>query len=251
MMREDIKYCSKCGVGKPATEDFFSMRSDINILYAQCKECRTKKRREQYLNNREKALCQNKQWKENNKERRNEVHKKWYTQNKERILHHSRVMYHANIDKERERNKKYRESHKETRNIKRRERHLLINEKENKQSREWYLNNKDKHLENGRKWRKNNRDKARSITERYRAAKFSNGGSYTQRDVCKKYAMQMGKCFYCGESLKNNYHVDHVVPLSRGGSNYCGNIVISCPSCNSSKGNKFLIEWKVYRARIA
>lgn len=37
---------------------------------------------------------------------------------------------------------------------------------------------------------------------------------------------------------------DHVVPLSKGGTNYIDNIVPACVSCNSSKRDKFLSEWR-------
>ena len=66
-MDDKLKYCSKCGVGKPATEEFFSIRSDVKKLHAQCRECRTKKRHEHYLKNKDKALKQSREWKANNK----------------------------------------------------------------------------------------------------------------------------------------------------------------------------------------
>ena len=54
---------------------------------------------------------------------------------------------------------------------------------------------------------------------------------------------------YCWTPL-TSYHVDHVVPLSRGGGNGVDNICLACPSCNSSKNNKLLgLEWvPPYRA---
>lgn len=36
------------------------------------------------------------------------------------------------------------------------------------------------------------------------------------------------------------YHVDHIVPLHRGGTNDCSNLTLSCASCNSRKGSKIL-----------
>jgi CRISPR/Cas system Type II protein with McrA/HNH and RuvC-like nuclease domain len=43
------------------------------------------------------------------------------------------------------------------------------------------------------------------------------------------------ECCYCGS--KRNLTIDHVVPKSRGGSNYWDNLVTSCGRCNSNKDN--------------
>jgi 5-methylcytosine-specific restriction endonuclease McrA len=45
------------------------------------------------------------------------------------------------------------------------------------------------------------------------------------------------------DEVGDKYHVDHVVPLSRGGSDGPENIVISCPRCNCSKSSKLPEEW--------
>lgn len=53
-----------------------------------------------------------------------------------------------------------------------------------------------------------------------------------------------GRCAYCGRS--GPLDQDHVIPLSRGGRHAIANIVPACRSCNSSKGNKFLVEWQLF-----
>lgn len=46
-------------------------------------------------------------------------------------------------------------------------------------------------------------------------------------------------CYWCGELLKNKkVHIDHYVPLSKGGRHIIENLVVSCPKCNLSKGAK-------------
>lgn len=51
-------------------------------------------------------------------------------------------------------------------------------------------------------------------------------------------------CVYCGELATT---VDHVVPLVRGGTNYEGNLVPCCKSCNSSKAGRMVVEWRTGR----
>ena len=48
------------------------------------------------------------------------------------------------------------------------------------------------------------------------------------------------RCAYCRGPYE---HVDHVIPLSRGGAGWPSNLVPSCASCNCSKGNKNVWEW--------
>jgi len=49
-------------------------------------------------------------------------------------------------------------------------------------------------------------------------------------------------CRYCGIFVLDG-HVDHVIPVSRDGTNDLDNLVWSCPECNHSKGDKTLEEW--------
>jgi len=53
-------------------------------------------------------------------------------------------------------------------------------------------------------------------------------------------------CRYCGcegESAAM-WCVDHVVPLSRGGSNEPDNLVACCFPCNASKSDRLVSEWR-------
>jgi 5-methylcytosine-specific restriction endonuclease McrA len=51
-------------------------------------------------------------------------------------------------------------------------------------------------------------------------------------------------CRWCCRPLTaGNRHVDHVVPLSRGGLHIPDNLVASCGTCNHRKSNKLVAEW--------
>lgn len=69
-------------------------------------------------------------------------------------------------------------------------------------------------------------------------------GSFSGRDIEKMLIGQNYKCWYCGSSIKGGYHVDHWIPLSKGGSNDPGNLRIACKKCNLSKGAKMPHEWE-------
>lgn len=76
-----------------------------------------------------------------------------------------------------------------------------------------------------------------------RARELQCSGTHTAADVDAQYARQKGRCFWCHKKLGNAYHTDHVVPIVRDGSNSKDNLVIACPSCNSSKGAKHPMDY--------
>jgi 5-methylcytosine-specific restriction endonuclease McrA len=60
------------------------------------------------------------------------------------------------------------------------------------------------------------------------------------KNIIDKY---QGKCAYCGKECVDVYHIDHKLPLSRGGGNNFDNLALSCPHCNLSKNAKTDIEF--------
>jgi 5-methylcytosine-specific restriction endonuclease McrA len=48
-------------------------------------------------------------------------------------------------------------------------------------------------------------------------------------------------CAYCGSI--HNLTVDHMIPLSRGGTHTFDNLVCACRKCNEEKGNRTPQEW--------
>lgn len=48
-------------------------------------------------------------------------------------------------------------------------------------------------------------------------------------------------CVYCGS--KNELHCDHIIPISKGGTNNISNLNTSCRECNLSKKARDLSDW--------
>ncbi|WP_081161523.1 HNH endonuclease [Ensifer aridi] len=50
-------------------------------------------------------------------------------------------------------------------------------------------------------------------------------------------------CAYCG-NIADPVHIDHIIPLSRGGTNHLSNLTVSCSSCNLEKAALTPDEWR-------
>lgn len=50
-------------------------------------------------------------------------------------------------------------------------------------------------------------------------------------------------CRYCG-STDGPFHIDHVYPVSKGGTNDPSNLCVACVPCNLGKGARLLSEWQ-------
>ena len=82
--------------------------------------------------------------------------------------------------------------------------------------------------------------------ERQKARKHARraAGSFTAEEWLALLKASGGRCHWCEEPIEGAPHADHVVPLSRGGAGTIDNVVVSCASCNLSKGAKLVEEWR-------
>lgn len=53
-------------------------------------------------------------------------------------------------------------------------------------------------------------------------------------------------CTYCG-TTSGPFEFDHILPVSKGGSNGASNLTLACLPCNRSKGGRTLSEWMASR----
>jgi hypothetical protein len=92
---------------------------------------------------------------------------------------------------------------------------------------------------------KNSIEVVRAIRRNRRARKKLALGKITASDVTFLMGKQGTKCAsaWCRVSLKSGYHVDHIMPLARGGSNERRNLQLLCVPCNLSKNAKHPIDF--------
>jgi 5-methylcytosine-specific restriction endonuclease McrA len=198
------KWCSKCDRTLPATTEFFYPRSDGTGLRSQCKSC---------LNASVSA---------------------WRAEHPEKVAEYGRKPRKhrkPNPEKRATYMRKYRAEHSAEWAAYRREWRI----KHPNEFRTYYANNVDRYAALNREWRSRNKDRTAAYDNNRRSRELGNGGSHTADDIQAQYDRQNGRCFYCGRKVGDKYHRDHVIPLSKGGSNGPENLVVACPTCNLSK----------------
>lgn len=98
-----------------------------------------------------------------------------------------------------------------------------------------------------KRWRRKHPEaaklKSRLARSRRRALENNAEGTYSARDIAALQVRQKGKCNGCQADISQDYHVDHIIPLSRGGSNWPSNLQLLCETCNVRKSDRTMQEW--------
>lgn len=68
-------------------------------------------------------------------------------------------------------------------------------------------------------------------------------GGFSGEELALLETLHNDVCPCCGESLEDGYHIDHVIPISKGGSNFSTNLQLLCARCNLSKNAKYMEDW--------
>ena len=118
--------------------------------------------------------------------------------------------------------------------------------------REWQIANRERINELALEANKRNKEAVNARWSRYNASPkgrlngvigemrrrmrtLSAEGTHNADDIRRIGDRQKWGCHWCGKPTKQSFHVDHIQPLAKGGSNWPSNLCISCPECNRQK----------------
>jgi 5-methylcytosine-specific restriction endonuclease McrA len=199
------KRCSKCGEVK-SLDEFPRSKNRKDGHHSWCKTCHAKNTRAWQVANPQKVSGYIKKWVSLHPDKMAEKHRKTWLREKEKNV--------ADPDyarKRRERNKTYSERHPG----------------------EWAKRSKlyrEAHPEKRAEWNRNRR-----------ALKKNSSGRFTSAEFTSLKELYQYTCLCCGKREPEiKLTPDHILPLSKGGSNTIDNIQPLCLLCNLKKGTKHI-----------
>lgn len=202
--------------GKPCIRGHFSER---NISSGVCLECLRESSKKHYQSNRSQKLEKCAEYRKTNKEKISEYFKQYSLKNSAHRENIAKVYRIENAEKEKIRHIKYREENLEACNLRE------------------------------QIYRENNREKFRAKWANRRALVAKADGKFTGNDVLRIKSLQKDRCAGCSNPLVD-FHADHVIPISKGGSNWPTNIQLLCVACNLKKHAKDPIKWANENGRL-
>lgn len=117
---------------------------------------------------------------------------------------------------------------------------------------EWLKLHPEKKKEKSRKRkRKRSVEYRKRKNSRRRSRKNNSSGTHTAeqlRELLKKQKYRCANCFTAFK--KTGYHVDHIIALAKGGTNWITNIQLLCPPCNIRKSDKDPLQFAAENGRL-
>ena len=168
--------------------------------------------------------------------------KAYYKANSEKIKAQRKARYKANREKEREWGRAYYKANKEIRKARSKTWTQANPEKIKRRSKLYHVAHKEKVNAQSSAWRKANLEKTREYKRKHRALKYQ---THTEPINEKRVFIRDGWiCQICKKRVDKRFRypnpmcasLDHILPLSKGGSHTYRNVQLVHLGCNTKKG---------------
>lgn len=220
--------CAACGLTKPATTAYFYARKDSGLLRSDCKDCFKAAKNRRYWADADKAraIARKSSQKPEGPSTKGAATKVRNRAARPELYEAIAMRYEA--------------AHMDERHLARVARHAADRDEDNAAQRAWYRANRTRAIAASKAVIARNPERSRMYAHKTRAMRKAAPGLVTVEEWKAKWARFEGRCVYC---MAPAVELEHVIPLSRGGSNWIANLVPACFGCNRAKHGKTLDEW--------
>lgn len=222
----NTKRCTKCSETKPVS-DFPKDCQKRDGLGSQCRICKNATALAWNRRNKERVRANQARWLVEKAEHRKAWVASHRQKNGERLRAQERARRAAKPEQYREAERQRRQEDLEKARARDREKAARSR-----------ATNPERHRRNQRASYKRNPLPWKIAASKRRALLAAAEGAYTRADIAAIFKAQRGRCAYCSKKLRADYDIDHITPLSKGGTNYPSNLQLTCPFCNGSKKDK-------------
>jgi hypothetical protein len=241
--------CKKCE--KEASNTYNKERLKNDLEYRKRKNSYYKKWRRE---NPEQVLKNNKRYYQENLEEVLEYKKQYYQENQEAILEYQKQYYQENQEAILDNKKSYWQKNREILIVKNKKRWQKNKESYRASVKEYQIRNKEKIKKIAKEYYENNKDKAYMNNAKRRALKhFVHFSPFKRKQILDR---DNWKCRHCGIKVHDRSagnwntpdkaHIDHIIPLSKGGDSKPSNLQTLCRTCNLSKKDKIELQLSLF-----
>ena len=163
------------------------------------------------------------------KSRESERAAKWNLVNRERHLEHQRKYRAAN----RERLNQKTDEQREAKRVYDKAYNAKNKAKKAQQTKAWRLAHPELVAVYKRRWVEKN--PVEMLLMRHARRAKTAGGRISKKDISN---WDSRECGVCEIVIDGKFHIDHIIPLSRGGEHVVENLQLTHPSCNLKKHNR-------------
>lgn len=224
----ETQVCSRCHDPKPL-EEFAKNKLAKRGVNTTCKPCLREYGKEHYKQNKAAYSKRHKEYASTHRRESVKATLKWRERHLEeyKAAHREQAIKAYRLKKD---DPEYRERAKK--------RAKEWYERNNEKLRLKYRANEIKNRNKAKEWRALNPDKVAELTAIARHRRLNIVGSFTAKEWMMLKKIYNSRCVCCGSS--ENLTVDHVIPVTKGGTGFITNIQPLCETCNKRKNARHI-----------
>lgn len=200
-----------------------------------CVQAKQQRDRDYYERNKDKVKAKIREYRSENPDRVADTNKRYREANAEQIQERKKVYYQENVEQEKARVKEWREANPEQARANSQRWKDENREKVRESNMATYHRRMESDPEAVRKYRRDWAKTPKGVLAN-RLARHARRGATTDREYAE--ILYNDPCCFCGT---RPVEIDHITPISEGGTGDWTNLTAACRVCNASKNDRSLL----------